>query len=230
MAAMLGGTDDRTVTGRAGAGPVIALSRTQGSLRQMDLQAIHDLYATQGHLAYEGEGVSQLQHAWQCGRLARHAGAAPALQLAAWLHDLGHLMSDHEGSPTLRGIDDRHEATAAAVLLPLFGPRVSEPLGLHVEAKRCLVATKPEYLKMLSPDSLRSLALQGGPMAIDAARTFLQRPGAAAAMRLRMWDDVAKSPGLQPPSTQAALESLRGLMQVVAEQAQAGAAAGARPS
>ena len=178
----------------------------------MDTATIVGLYASKGHLAYDGEGVSQLQHGWQCARLARHAGAAPALQLAAWLHDLGHLMTALTGSPTLQGIDDQHENRAAAVLLPLFGPRVAEPVALHVQAKRCLVATKPEYLRLLSPDSVRSLALQGGPMPIDEARAFLQRPHAPAAMRLRMWDDVAKSPGLQPPSAVAALEELQRLM------------------
>lgn len=181
----------------------------------MDAATLVDLYATRGHLAYDGEGVSQLQHGWQCARLARHAGAAPALQLAAWLHDLGHLMTELAGSPTLQGIDDRHETRAAAVLLPLFGPRVAEPVALHVLAKRCLVATKPEYLRQLSPDSVRSLALQGGPMPIDEARAFLQRPHAPAAMRLRMWDDVAKSPQLQPPSEAAAIDGLLRLMRCV---------------
>lgn len=181
----------------------------------MDTAAIVDLYATKGHLAYDGEGVSQLQHGWQCARLARHAGAAPALQLAAWLHDLGHLMTDLDGSPTLHGIDDQHESRAAGVLLPLFGPRVAEPVALHVQAKRCLVATKPEYLRLLSPDSQRSLVLQGGPMPIEEARAFLQRPHAPAAMRLRMWDDVAKSPYLRPPSEAAALDVLASLMRVV---------------
>jgi phosphonate degradation associated HDIG domain protein len=181
----------------------------------MDTAAIVDLYANKGHVAYDGEGVSQLQHGWQCARLARHAGAAPALQLAAWLHDIGHLMTDLAGSPTLQGIDDRHESRGAALLLPLFGPRVAEPVALHVLAKRCLVATKPEYLRLLSPDSLRSLALQGGPMPIEEARAFLQRPHAPAAMRLRMWDDVAKSPYLRPPSEAAALDVLASLMRVV---------------
>lgn len=194
----------------------------------MDAATIVDLYATKGHLAYEGEGVSQLQHGWQCARLARHAGAGPALQLAAWLHDLGHLMTALAGTPTLQGIDDRHEGRAAAVLLPLFGPRVAEPVALHVLAKRCLVATKPEYLRLLSPDSVRSLALQGGPMPIDEARAFLQRPHAPAAMRLRMWDDVAKSPPLQPPSQAAALDGLLRLMRCVQALPQEAAAAQSR--
>jgi phosphonate degradation associated HDIG domain protein len=145
-------------------------------------------------LQYEGEGVTQLQHAWQCARLAHRAGASDALQLAAWLHDLGHLLTGLEGSPTLRGIDDRHEALGAAVLRAQFGEAVSEPVALHVAAKRCLVATRAGYAQSLSADSVRSLALQGGPMDDAECAAFLQRPASRDAMRLRVWDDLAKQP------------------------------------
>jgi phosphonate degradation associated HDIG domain protein len=185
----------------------------------LHLDDVAALYRRRGHLAYDGEGITQLQHGWQCGRLAAQAGATPALQLAAWLHDLGHLMTELEGSPTLQGIDDHHENRAAAVLFPLFGPGVSQPVALHVLAKRCLVATKPEYQRLLSPDSQRSLALQGGPMPINEARRFLQQPFAPAAMRLRMWDDVAKSPKVHPPSVASALEALHRLMRLVGQPA-----------
>lgn len=173
------------------------------------------LYRLRGVLAYEGEGVTQLQHGWQCGRLARLADATPALQLAAWLHDLGHLMTGWEGSPTVRGLDDAHESLAARVLTPLFGPAVGEPVALHVAAKRCLVGSQPGYRETLSPDSVRSLALQGGPMSTSECEAFLARPHAREALRLRVWDDRAKEPGLQPPGGEGALEELATLMHQV---------------
>jgi predicted HD phosphohydrolase len=178
---------------------------------------ILDRYHRLGGIAYEGEGVTQLQHAWQCGELARQAGAAPRLQLAAWLHDLGHLVSGLEGTPTLAGVDDRHEALSAAVLLPIFGAEVSEPVALHVDAKRYLVANRPRYADSLSPDSRRSLALQGGPMRPQDCIRFGQALYAADAVRLRIWDDRAKVATLHPVSPEAALLELARLIDAVLE-------------
>jgi len=173
------------------------------------------LYRERGDLAYDGEGVSQLQHAWQCGRLARADGAAPTLALAAWLHDVGHLMTDLPGSPTLDGIDDRHEVLGARALMALFGEDVGAPVALHVAAKRYLVATEPSYLDALSPDSRRSLALQGGAMSASEVVRFERSPFAAAACRVRRWDDLGKTPDLVPPSRDIALAELASLMAAV---------------
>ena len=189
----------------------------------MRIDDIAELYAERGHRVYEGEGITQLEHAWQCGRLARRAGAAPALQLASWLHDLGHLMTGLHGSPTLRGIDDAHEHAAAGVLVQLFGPKVSEPVALHVLAKRCLAATQPGYRERLSPDSVRSLVLQGGPMRADEAAAFLEKRGAGDALRLRAWDDAAKDRTLKSADTGQMIEELR---LVVREAASFAGAAG----
>jgi predicted HD phosphohydrolase len=156
--------------------------------RVIDTQDIVELFARRGHLVYDGEGITQWQHAWQCGQLARRAGAEPTLQLAAWLHDLGHLLHGLEGTPTLRGHDDHHEALAAR----------AEPVALHVEAKRYLVSKKPSYREGLTADSLRSLALQGGAMSEVDCAAFLGMPYAADAIRLRAWDDQGKVPAWLP--------------------------------
>lgn len=178
----------------------------------MRIDDIHCLFRERGHLAYDGEGVTQLQHGWQSARLARRAGAGAALELAAWLHDLGHLASGLPGSPTLEGIDDGHETLGAALLRPLFGPAVATPVALHVAAKRYLAATRPGYLQLLSPDSRRSLALQGGPMARPEADAFIAQAHARDALRLRAWDDGAKQAGLHPDDAAQALEELLALM------------------
>jgi phosphonate degradation associated HDIG domain protein len=181
---------------------------------------ILQLYRQRGALAYEGEGVTQLQHGWQCARLARAGRATPTLTLAAWLHDLGHLVSAAAGTPTLRGIDDRHEAAGADLLRPLFGPAVATPVALHVQAKRFLAATQPRYARTLSADSVRSLALQGGPMDADECNAYVGRAYAAEAMRLRVWDDQAKVAGTAPPSQEQALEELHALMAQVRNEHQ----------
>jgi phosphonate degradation associated HDIG domain protein len=175
-------------------------------------KAILELFARKGAIAYEGEGISQIVHAWQCGQLARIAGAAQQLQLAAWMHDLGHLLTDLGGSPTVQGIDDRHEHTGARMLEAVWGPGVAEPVRLHVEAKRYLVATHPEYLERLSPDSVRSLALQGGPMRADECLAFQASPYALDAQQLRAWDEAGKRPGWFAKDVQHALDELRALM------------------
>jgi predicted HD phosphohydrolase len=174
--------------------------------------AILALFQTRGGIAYDGEGVSQLVHAWQTAQLAIRANASHEFQLAAWLHDIGHLMTGLDGSPTLLGIDDSHEAVGAAALFPLFGAADAEPVRLHVAAKRYRVATQPAYRDSLSADSIRSLALQGGAMSELECAAFLKSPYSRDALRLRAWDDLAKAGDWLPIDEISALEELTELI------------------
>ena len=180
-------------------------------------QLIH-LYDQGGDRIYAGETVSQLAHAWQCGRLAEKSGANAALQLASWLHDIGHLLMDAPGSPTCHGENDQHEHTGAQLLRPIFGPSVSEPVRLHVQAKRYLVSMRGAYAGKLSPDSVRSLHLQGGPMTDQACILFEAEPYFADAVKLRVWDDLAKKNGWFEDTREAALDHLSSLMVKVKTQ------------
>ncbi len=81
-----------------------------------------------------------------------------------------------------------------------FGPEVYEPVHLHVAAKRYLCATDPAYFTRLSPASVQSLQLQGGPMSADEIAAFESNPYFREAVRLRHWDDKAKVPGLATAS------------------------------
>lgn len=182
------------------------------------LNSLLRLYEQAGDRIYAGEAVTQLAHAWQCGRLAEKSGANAALQLASWLHDVGHLMSDAAGTPTLRGQDDRHETEGAQCLLPIFGPSVAEPIRLHVQAKRYLVSMREAYAKKLTPDSIRSLHLQGGPMNATACAQFEAEPFFSDAVKLRVWDDLAKKSGWFEDTPQAALDHLASLMVKVQSQ------------
>ena len=120
------------------------------------------LFARKGGRAYDGEPVTQLEHALQTATRAEDAGASPALVTAALLHDLGHLLNDQGDTPTLRGVDDLHQYAALPFLRALFGDDVLAPIKLHVDAKRYLCATRADYYDALSVDSKRSLVLQGG--------------------------------------------------------------------
>lgn len=153
------------------------------------------LLQQRGHERYTGEPVTHLQHALQAATLAERAGASDALVVAALLHDIGHLWHGQPGTPSADGVDDRHEALAAEVLTRCFGDEVVQPVTLHVAAKRRL-CRNPAYLKVLTEDSLRSLALQGGPMNEAEAKAFDELPFAQDALRLRHWDEGAKRPGM----------------------------------
>lgn len=148
---------------------------------------------------YGGERVRQLEHALQCAALAEAEGATAPLITAALLHDVGHLLHDLGDSPAARGIDDRHEVLGREWLARWFGDAVTEPVRLHVDAKRYLTATDPGYFATLSRGSVRSLELQGGPFSPDDAAGFIAQPHAAEAVRLRRWDEAAKVPGKATP-------------------------------
>lgn len=158
----------------------------------LSLSDICILFARKGGRAYEGEPVTQLEHALQTAARAEDAGATPALVTAALLHDLGHLLNDQGETPTLRGVDDLHQFVALPFLRPLFGDDVLLPIKLHVDAKRYLCATRAGYFDALSVDSKRSLALQGGIFSVEEAAAFIAQPFAADAVAVRLWDDLAK--------------------------------------
>lgn len=157
---------------------------------------LFDLFAEQGQRHY-GEGVSQLDHALQTAHHARRDGASPALIVAALLHDIGHFLQRLGEGAADRGLDDQHERIGAGYLAKAFGPAVTEPVLWHVEAKRYLAAFEPGYFELLSPASLQSLALQGGPMTAAEAESFLNRPAAADAIRLRRYDEMGKVSGVE---------------------------------
>ncbi|MBU9466220.1 HD domain-containing protein [Burkholderia multivorans] len=180
----------------------------------LTVEDIDRLYREHGHVAYSGEPVTQLEHALQSGLLAEEAGADEALVAAAFLHDLGHLLNRQGETPSARGIDDLHQYFVLPFLRPLFSDAVLEPIRLHVDAKRCLCRTDAGYLESLSPDSVRSLALQGGVFSEEEAATFMRRPYAEDALRLRRWDDTAKAEGKPTPY-------LDHYMEIVARQVRA---------
>ena len=76
---------------------------------------------------------------------------------------------------------------------------MTEPVRLHVAAKRYLCATEPGYFGLLSAESVRTLALQGGPMTPEQAAAFEALPYARDAVAVRRWDDEAKDPAVTPP-------------------------------
>jgi phosphonate degradation associated HDIG domain protein len=165
---------------------------------------IETLFARKGAEQYSGESVTQLEHALQCAFLAEQSGADDEIITAALLHDLGHMLHDLNSefgpSPTVHGVDDVHQYIALPFLRGLFSNKVLSAIQLHVDAKRYLCAMRPEYFTSLSADSVRSLKLQGGIFSETEAKVFIGQLGAEDAIRVRIWDDLAKVHGLKTPT------------------------------
>src|SRR5712691_662852 len=163
------------------------------------LERIAGLFATQGADEYLGEAVTQAAHMLQAAHLAELDGADDALVAAALLHDVGHFTGTVSGQDLMRGTDNRHSHTGADWLAQWFGPEVTEPVRLHVAAKRYLCAVEPGYADTLSPASVYTLGVQGGPMRGSELAEFAASLYASAAVRVRRWDDQAKDPQTQAP-------------------------------
>jgi gamma-butyrobetaine dioxygenase len=158
------------------------------------VEEIEALFARHGGESY-GEGVTMLEHALQAAALAEAEGADDSLVVAALLHDIGHFLQPTDDSFGYH----KHDRSGGEWLARRFGPAVSEPVRLHVAAKRYLCATEADYFKKLSAASVHSLGKQGGPMSADEAAAFAASPHAEAAIRLRRWDDGGKRDGLRVP-------------------------------
>lgn len=175
---------------------------------------IRAIYQKAARQIIAGERVTHLVHAWQCGRLAEKSGAPHQLQLASWLHDIGYLWVDSNNG---LAVDDAigHASMGARLLEPLFGRAVSEPVRLHVMAKRYMVTTRSAYTRKLSAEALRSLEQQGGLLSDEECAEFEKHPFFASAIQLRVWDDLAKKEGWFEATPQDALDQLEALIQSV---------------
>jgi phosphonate degradation associated HDIG domain protein len=152
------------------------------------------LYREKGIAQYGREAVSQTEHALQCAALAEAEDADAPLIAAALLHDVGHMLAKHGDD---NDTNDHHERIGWGFLKTNFGPEVSEPVRLHVEAKRYLCAVDSSYFGILSPASVRSLELQGGWHSPSEALSFEKTEFYKDAVHLRQWDDRAKIAGLR---------------------------------
>lgn len=156
------------------------LNRAEADRRVAEVEA---LFASPAMDDGYGERISIREHMLQGGELAARRGLGVELAAAALLHDIG-------WGPQAKGA--AHESFAADFLEPRLGRAVSEPIRLHVAAKRYLMAWEPAYAERLSQASIDTLARQGGPFTPAEADAFEALPKAQAALALRHIDDDAK--------------------------------------
>jgi phosphonate degradation associated HDIG domain protein len=169
---------------------------------------IIDLFESKGGSMYGGEAVTQLEHALQAADLAKKNHASDSLIAASLLHDVGHLLHDLPEMASEDGIDDVHEDLAGRFLKEYFIDAVTEPVKLHVQAKRYLCALEPGYYESLSQPSKTSLALQGGIMVDQEILEFQKNPYYHDAVSLRKWDDLAKVSNLDCPDLNEYITSI----------------------
>jgi len=175
------------------------------------VEEILGIFQRRGAGAYFGESVSMTEHALQAAYFARADAAPPSLIAAALLHDIGHLIEEVPEDLADWTTDACHEIVGGLWLARRFSPEVSEPVRLHVPAKRYLCATDEHYFAKLSAASVVTLKLQGGPMSAREAARFEAEPFHREAVRVRRWDDAGKVAGLATPGLLDYREMIEGL-------------------
>ena len=163
---------------------------------------IRQLFDSQGDSEYYGENVSQYEHAAQAAILAKRQGYDEEVQIAAFLHDIGHLFpaQTEEELMEVYGRKD-HESVAADWLRERgFSEKTAVLVENHVNAKRYLTFIDEDYFEALSEASKQTLIFQGGRMAEKEAKEFEQNPYFEIIIKMRRWDEAAKVEAMKLPN------------------------------
>jgi [1-hydroxy-2-(trimethylamino)ethyl]phosphonate dioxygenase len=160
---------------------------------------IADIFQRRGAESYLGEAVSMSEHMLQSALFAEHDAAPDELVAAALLHDIGHYTNEFGEDYIEQGVDNLHDEAGARVLEGFFPPVVVACVRLHVAAKRYLCATDSTYFDKLSPASIATLRLQGGPMSQAEVAEFQKNPFYRQAVQVRLWDEAGKVSGMKTP-------------------------------
>ena len=173
----------------------------------LNIHRVFNMYTKYGSKNYIGETITQLQHATQT---AMHAEKyiqqtnpkltddfKKELILGAFLHDIGHLIKYE----TKNGYENmgnygvsNHELHGSEYLKQhKFTDNICTFAENHINTKRYLVSKYKDYYNLLSDASKETLNYQGKPMTTDERIEFEQDPLFEYHMKIRQWDDLAKS-------------------------------------
>ena len=163
---------------------------------------IADIFERRGDEEYLGEPVTMAEHMLQGATIAEQNGMDEEIIVGALLHDIGHFTSEF-GMFSMDDTHDRlHEEAGAEVLERFFPSVITDCVRYHVAAKRYLCATKPEYFDRLSPASIHSLNLQGGPMSAEEVEDFEKNPNLKKIIQVRYLDEAGKRDDMETPDFQ----------------------------
>ena len=173
---------------------------TKPDLTQHTIVAfLGDIFARRGGEEYLGEPVTMAEHMLQGATIAEQNGQDDIIIVGALLHDIGHFTSEF-GTFSMEDTEDRfHEDAGADVLEDFFPPVITDCVRYHVAAKRYLCAAKPEYFNRLSPASVKSLELQGGPMSNAEMVEFEKNPHLKEIIQVRYLDEAGKRADMDIP-------------------------------
>ncbi|NMZ12520.1 HD domain-containing protein [Pseudomonas proteolytica] len=153
---------------------------------------VFGLYEQHGAADYIGEPVSQIEHMSQAAQLAMAEGFDDEVVLAAFFHDIGHICGQGGANMGGYGVVSHERLGADYLRCAGFSERLAKLVEYHVQAKRYLTFSQPDYYHRLSEASRRTLGYQGGVMTADEALAFEQDPLCAVSLRMRHWDEQAK--------------------------------------
>lgn len=162
---------------------------------------VFQLYERFGSTDYIGEDVTQIEHMCQSAQFAEAEGQEDEIILAAFFHDIGHLLENIHSTESMEGygvVD--HELIAGNYLRDLgFSERIARLVEMHVQTKRYLTFRYPDYFDNLSKASQKTLSMQGGRMNEEEAGHFENDELCRLHIKIREWDDSAKRTGQPVP-------------------------------
>jgi predicted HD phosphohydrolase len=155
------------------------------------INQIQNLFDRYGGKNY-GESCSQLTHSVNSAWHAQQDGAERNLIIAAFLHDIGHFIAEHQ---QILGVDEyghqQHADIAANWLAERGIPaNVYQPIRYHVLAKRYLMTKSNE--NDLSKASYFTFMQQGGLLSPIEQHNFEHNKYFHQALNLRKYDDLGK--------------------------------------
>jgi predicted HD phosphohydrolase len=179
-------------------------------VKETIIEEISALFTENGEEQYFGEKVSQYEHAVQAMQFAIDENQDTEMQIAGFLHDIGHMLQDIEAKEMdIYGRIDHEQAAANWLAERGFSSKIQTVIENHVAAKKYLCFRDSEYYGKLSDASKKTLEFQGGMMGEKEALAFEVSPYFKESIMLRRWDDQAKIPDSKPIELENALLIIR---------------------
>lgn len=154
------------------------------------VQEIMQLFRQRGQEIY-CEGINIVEHMLQCANLAAKETTDEEVIIAAFLHDIGHLLDTKQ----LEKFDGENHAFIGAKFVQSMGfsTRIAVLIQNHIEAKRYLSLVDTFYYQSLSELSKQNLAHQGGRMTTAEAMAFEESPYYEWNVKMRKWFEADKA-------------------------------------